>query len=180
MVDLLEHERFVAKDGRVIRVREIGPGDATLLVEIFKHMSGESRYQRYNQPMEKVEPVRVWKEAIHIAYEDRDREYGLIAFADGADGKEIPIGAARLVKTGEGTAEVAISLRDDFQNLGIGTKMMRRLAFDARDLGYRMLTASIRNDNPAIWRVFNSLPFAVKRVVEGNFSELTIDLSQER
>jgi len=180
MIDSLEQERFVAKDGRVIRVREFGPGDAALLVDIFKHMSGESRYQRYNQPLEKVEPTRMWKEAIQIAYLDRDREYGLIAFADGEDGMEIPVGAARLVKTGEGTAEVAISLRDDFQNLGIGTKMMRLLAFDARDLGYGTLTASIRNDNPAIWRVFNSLPFKIERMVEGSFSDIEVDLSRER
>jgi L-amino acid N-acyltransferase YncA len=75
---------------------------------------------------------------------------------------------------------VAISLRDDFQNLGIGKMLMRRLAFAARDQGYRTLTASIRNDNPAIWRVFNSLPFAVQRVVEGSSSEIEVDLMAER
>ncbi len=180
MVDSLEHEMFVVKDGRVIRVREIAPGDAALLVDIFENMSGESRYKRYNQPLEHVEPVRVWKQAIQIAYEDREKEYGLIAFADDAHGGEIAVGAARLVKTGARTAEVAISLRDDFQNLGIGKMLMRRLAFAARDQGYRTLTASIRNDNPAIWRVFNSLPFAVQRVVEGSFSEIEVDLMAER
>jgi L-amino acid N-acyltransferase YncA len=82
------------------------------------------------------------------------------------------------VETDPGIAEVAISLRDDYQNIGIGRQLMRRLACEARDAGYRTLMASIRNDNPAIWKVFNSLPFEVIRVPEGSYSEVTIRLNR--
>ena len=179
MIASLENNSFSAKDGHVIRVRELRPDDAALLVEIFEHMSPDSRFKRYNQALGDVAAVRVWQEAIQIAYGDAQKEYGLIALTNLEEKERVPVGAARLVETGPGVAEVAISLRDEFQNLGIGTRLMQMLAEKARELGFRELTASIRNDNPAIWQVFNSLPFEVKRVPEGGFSEITVSLSPE-
>jgi RimJ/RimL family protein N-acetyltransferase len=176
MNSLVASERFFSKAGHEIRVRRVKANDTRHLVDIFEHMSSESRYQRYNQTLDNVEPERVWEEATKIACAEKDKNRCLIAFTDLPEGMEIAVGAARLVETGPGIAEVAISLRDDFQNIGIGRQLMRLLAFEARDAGYRTLTASIRNDNPAIWKVFNSLPFEVIRVPEGSYSEVTIKL----
>jgi acetyltransferase len=174
------NERFFSKEGHDIRVRRVEAADTRHLVDIFEHMSSESRYLRYNQSLDDVEPARVWEEATKIACADRDKNHCLIAFTDLPDGTSIPVGAARLVETDPGIAEVAISLRDDFQNIGIGRQLMRLLAFEARDAGYRTLTASIRNDNPAIWKVFNKLPFEVIRAPEGSFSEVTIKLDNSQ
>jgi RimJ/RimL family protein N-acetyltransferase len=171
-------ERFLSKEGHEIRVRRAVPSDTPYLVDIFKHMSPDSRYKRYNQTLDDVEAVRVWQEAGKITCAERSKNHCLIAFTDLPDQPNVPVGAARLVETDTGTAEVAISLRDDFQNQGIGRQLMRLLAFGARDAGYRTLTASIRNDNPPIWKVFKSLPFEVDRVPEGSFSEVIIHLKR--
>lgn len=176
MNNLQINERFFSKEGHEIRVRRLEADDTRHLVDIFEHMSSDSRYKRYNQSLDDVEPARVWEEATKIACAEKDKNRCLIAFTELTEGMEIPVGAARLVQTDPGIAEVAISLRDDFQNIGIGGELMRLLAFEARDAGYRTLTASIRNDNPAIWKVFNSLPFEVSRVPDGSFSEVTIKL----
>lgn len=178
MVPIQNKDDFVSKQGHEIRVRKIETGDAPLLVDIFDHMSSESRYKRYNQTLDNVAPVRIWQEAIQIAYADADKNEGLIAFTDLPEEPAVPVGAARLVETAPGEAEVAISLRDDFQNMGIGTQLMQLLAREARDSGYTTLTASIRNDNPAIWRVFKSLPFEVIRTPEGSYSDVAIRLER--
>ena len=170
-------ERFFSKEGHEIRVRPITAGDTPFLVDIFDHMSSDSRYKRYNQPLDDIEPARVWQEAGKISCDNQSNNLCLIALTDLADGTAVPVGAARLVEIDSGVAEVAISLRDDYQNMGIGRQLMRLLALRARDAGFRTLTASIRNDNPAIWKVFNSLPFEVVRVPEGNYSEVTIHLN---
>jgi RimJ/RimL family protein N-acetyltransferase len=169
-------KRFLSKAGHEVWVRHMKGSDTAYLVDIFEHMSSESRYKRYNQPLDNIEPERVWREARRISGEDDNKNCCLIAFTDLADGTAVPVGAARLVKTDPGSAEVAISLRDDYQNIGIGRQLMCLLAIEARDAGYKTLTASIRNDNPAIWKVFNSLPFEVIRVPEGSLSEVTIHL----
>lgn len=180
MINLQYTSDFESKQGQLIRVRHITPGDAALLVDIFEHMSSDSRYKRFNQSLDSVVPDRVWREATKIVEADTDKKQGLLAFADLPDQAAVPVGAVRFVETGPAEAEVAISLRDDFQNMGIGTRLMHMLAREARDLGYVTLTASIRNDNPAIWRVFNSLPYEVVRTPEGSFSDITIRLDRPR
>ncbi len=167
---------FRSKQGQLVHVRQMAADDAPLLVDIFNHMSSDSRYKRFNQTLDSVVPNRVWEQALLIAQADPDKCQGLIALVDMPGQPAMPIGAVRFVETAPGEAEVAISLRDDFQNMGIGTQLMRLLALKARARGYRILTASIRNDNPAIWRVFSRLPFKVTRTPESSFSEVTIYL----
>ena len=73
-----------------------------------------------------MEPGRVQREAISIAQADSSSHWGLIAFADLPDRKNAPVGAARLVRTTPIEADVAISIRDDFQNTGIGSDRPHR------------------------------------------------------
>ena len=180
MLTTATSKSFYSKAGDLIRLRRILPEDAPLLVDIFEHMSSDSRYRRYNQPLDHVAPRRIWQEAQQIAQADPLKSPGLIAFVDDPSGKLFPIGAVRLVEIAPGEAEVAISIRDDFQNRGIGTALMRHMAFEARSLGYARMTASIRNDNPAIWNVFSRLPFRVERAVDGTLSDITIYLDELR
>ncbi len=178
MFSLRKEYQFLSKQGHLVRVRPIGAGDAARLVAIFEHMSSESRYKRYNQTLDEVEAERVWEVARGISEGIGRGQEGLIAFVETAEGAEMAVGAARLVETGPGVAEVAISLRDDFQGLGMGTKLMRLLALEAKERGYGRLTASIRADNPAIWQVFKRLPFTVTREAEGSYAEVLIDLER--
>lgn len=172
--------QFQAKSGDTIYVRPLTNEDAPLLVDVFNHMSSESRYKRFNQTLDNVVPNRVWKEAMYIAQSDPLQSRGLIAFARDRSSRLIPIGAARYNETAPGEAEVAISIRDDYQSQGIGTRLMRLLAYKAQEHGYKRLVAAIRNDNPGIWKVFNRLPFQVIRVPDGAFSEIAIMLDAER
>ncbi len=171
------NDSFYSKQGDLILVRRILGDDAPLLVDIFDHLSSESRYNRFNQTLDHVAPNRIWYEALRIAQADPSKNQGLIAFVDPPGQTAEPVGAARLVQTSPGEAEVSISIRDDFQGRGIGMKLMRLLALAARDQGYRRLTATIRNDNPAIWIVFSRLPFEVKRSPDGSYSDIEIFLS---
>jgi acetyltransferase len=171
---------FRSQAGHLIRVRPLRAADAPLLIAIFENMSPESRFRRFHQTVENVSAARVEQEAVSIAQADPARNWGLIAFADRPDQEHVPVGAARLVRTGSGEAEVAISLRDDFQNMGIGTQLMRMLATGAKEMGVRTLVADIQNDNPAIWRVFRNLPFPVTREPQGTHSHVIVDLAGRR
>jgi acetyltransferase len=154
--------------------------DAPLLVDIFEHMTAQSRYRRFRQITDQVNPSRVRQEAINIAQADISNNWGLIAFADLPNRQNVPIGAVRFVRTTPYEAEVAISIRDDFQNVGIGTQLMHMLAKAAHKMGLQRLVAEIQNDNPAIWYVFKSLPYHVDRLPEGVFSNIVISLNLPR
>lgn len=168
---------FYSLAGHLLRVRPLRSEDAPQLVAIFENMSPESRFRRFHQTMDNVSPARVREEAMNIVQADSERNWGLIAFTDDGRQQNVPIGAVRLVRSGAHEAEVAISVRDDFHNLGIGSQLMLMLATGAREMGILRLVADIQNDNPAIWHVFKKLPFSVKRVSEGTHSHIIVDLA---
>ena len=171
-------DRFVTKQGIDVRVRRLVPDDVALLIDIFENMSPESRYQRFNQSVDHVPAERIWQEAVAIARTDLDKKAGVIAFADLPDEPAAPVGAARLVATAPGEAEVAISVRDDMHGQGVGTRILRKLACLAKDQGYQRLVATIRNDNPAVWRIFSRLPFEITREPDGCCSTITVELTK--
>ena len=171
-------ESFETKRGHIVNLRLLRADDGPLLVDIFEHMSSTSRYLRFNQSVDNVSPERIRQEASTIAQSDLGKKLGVIAFADLPGEPNAPIGAARLVQTGAAQAEVALSVRDDMHGLGVGTTMLRKLACLARQNGYRELIASIRSDNPAVWKVFSRLPFEVIRTPAGSYADIIVDLTK--
>jgi len=171
------HYTFYANDGRQILVRPLAADDTALLVDLFDHMSPESRYRRFHQSLDHVPESRIWQEAAQITHFDPAKSFAYIAFFSSPDKGLIPISVARYVDSGPGEGEVAISVRDDFQNLGIGKKLMRLLAYQAEIKGYRRLVASIQNDNIAIWRVFQHLPYHIFRSPDGSYANIIIVLT---
>lgn len=170
--------RFLAKNGHLVMVRPLQTSDTPLLVDIFEHLSSESRYHRFQQTVDHVPPTRIWQEAEQIATVDPIRKHGLLAVLNGLHGNEIPLGAARWVALNELEAEVAISIRDDYQGLGIGTKLMQLLADEAHERGFARLSATIENDNPAILHVFSRLTYDVLRIPDGSASDIIIVLTE--
>jgi GNAT superfamily N-acetyltransferase len=166
---------FETHDGLAVRVRRMTSDDTPHLVDIFEHMSADSRYHRFHQPTEHLERQFVWHEAQHIA--DLHNAGGLLAFADFPNHPDTVIGGARYVMTGEGRAETAVSIRDDMQRKGIGTRLLQFITEEARLAGVTTLVATIQNDNRAIWRTLKHLPHPLKRMQDGVTSEIEIDLT---
>lgn len=180
MQTTISTNRFIAKNGQQIWTRPLRADDTPVLVDIFEHMSSESRYHRFQQTVDHVPEQRIWREAEQIATADPQRNHGLLAFHTDKTGKEIPVGAVRWVALSDDEAEVAISIRDDFQGLGIGSKLMQLLAEEALEHGFERLSANIDNDNPAILHLFARLPYEVLRVPNGHSSDILILLTQPR
>ena len=165
---------FEAKNGVVVWVRPLLPEDAPYLVDLFDHMSSDSRYSRFHQPLDNVSSERVWREAEDIAH--MARQVGFIAFADLPDQLNAPIGAARYVETGVGVAETAVSVRDDMQRQGVGTHLVSLLVKEARRRGVYTLLATIQRANQAIIHVLNRMPYPYVRTAVGSDIELALDL----
>jgi len=172
-----KYTTFRSRAGHFVRVRPLHFDDAPLLVDIFEHMTAESRYKRYHQSLDHVDPDRVQQEAINIAQADSSSNWGLIAFAHLPNRLNVPVGAVRFVRTAPHEAEVAISIRDDFQNVGIGKQLMHLLAETASKMGLQRLIADIQNNNTPIWHVFKSLPYDIQRLPEGAYSHIVISLT---
>ncbi len=168
-------DTFVTKNGLTVRVRPLTSSDAPFLVNIFEHMSADSRYRRFHQPLTNVSTERVWAEARSIA--QAPSQVGFIAFADLPDQSNVPIGAARYVLLDDKVAEAAVSVRDDLHGQRIGSQLMSLLAEEARLRGIHKLRATIQSDNKAIIRILNRLPYPHTRTSIGPDAEVVLDLT---
>jgi acetyltransferase len=171
-------DSFITKNGLLVWVRPMLPEDAPYLVEIFEHMSADSRYFRFNQPLTHVAPERVWTEAENIAH--LEPQIGFIAFADLPEQSGVPIGAARCVFLGDGVAETAVSVCDDMQNQGIATSLLGILIEAAKRQGVRKLVATVQNANRPILHMLNRLPYVYTRKTIGSDTEVELDLTSPK
>lgn len=167
-------DSFETKTGMPARVRPLTPQDAPFLVDLFENMGSESRYSRFLQPADHVDIDRVWTEAEQIAGGVAVGSYGLVAFIDLPERDGVPAGAARYVKISPARAELAVSVRDDMQNIGIGTNLLQRLIMHAADHGIEQLLGTVQNSNKAMWAMLNKLGHRVERQPEGGYSIVTI------
>lgn len=167
---------FQTKDGIPVKVRQMQPEDADYLVEIFENMGLESRYARFNMPLPDPDPVMVQQEATEMAAIERPESDGWLAFADLPGKPGTPVAGIRYVRTHEGEAEVAISVRDDMQNKGIGTALMTFLFEQAKKAGINKLVALAQRNNRPLWAMLKKSPKPVTRSPEGGFVYLEVEL----
>ncbi len=180
MRDENTHETFQTKSGLTVRVRPLGPDDAPYLVDLFEHMSSESRYSRFMQSADHVSMERIWSEAEQIAHLVESASFGLVAFADLPGRDNAPVGAARYVELNPLQAEIAVSVRDDLHRQGIGTNLLRLLIQYAANEGYEQLLGTVQNSNAGMWTMLRKLNYRLERQPEGNYSLITIHINEPK
>jgi GNAT superfamily N-acetyltransferase len=102
---------------------------------------------------------------------DPEREVVLVVTVN-AKGVETVIGGGRYIATGDGvprSAEVAFTVEEDYQGLGIAGRLLASLAEIAREKGYVTFEADVLKENKAMLGVFerSGLPMS-KRLEEGS------------
>lgn len=125
------------RDGSRVRLRPgRGSEDRELLTRGFERLSPESRYRRFLMPIAELTPdvVRYLTDLDHHAHE-------AIIATDEANHEGL--GVARYVRdpARPETAEVAVTVIDDWQGKGLGTRLLETLSARARQEGIRTFTA---------------------------------------
>ena len=111
-------------DGTQLYLRPIQLGDAVYFIDIFHHLSSNSRYQRFLRPVDYASAEEVSETAEQMVNDTIRNGHGVLAF--NADG--VAVGGARYFFLEDGTsAEFAISIRDDMQRKGMGSRLMAAL-----------------------------------------------------
>ncbi len=160
------------RDGSVVLIRQVQPGDAPLLAEGFARLSAESRRLRFLTGKPSLTPAeqRYFTEIDHHDHE-------ALGALDPVDGRGL--GIARYKRHGEDSegAEVAVTVIDEWQRRGLGTELLNRLADRARQEGVRHFTALVADDNEAVLGMLRESNVSV-RVTECEFGavEYTIPL----
>jgi acetyltransferase len=163
--------------GREVLIRHIAAEDAALLVDLFHHLSPETRRLRFFRPMTDIPDNVIWPAARRLAAIDPLAEAALIAtYLEG--GQEHAVGVARLVREAAGTttAEVAIVIRDDYQGEGLGTRLFDLLLQVAMVRGLRRLWAVSLAENTVFQRLVRTsgLPYTSQTLRGETTTSITI------
>lgn len=146
------------KSGEEITLRLIQKEDAALLVDLFHHLSPETKRLRFHLYTEKLPEERIWREAIALSDLDPQRHVAVLATIT-EDGRERVVGVARFARESldDTEAEMAIVVRDDFQRKGVGRCLLFALAEEAGKLGLTHLSGWVLADNIRVIKLIKSL-----------------------
>jgi RimJ/RimL family protein N-acetyltransferase len=137
------------RDGTVLFLRPVLPGDNERLVHGPVQFSSETLYRRFQST--RTPTPRLMSYLFEVDYVD----HFVWVLTDGAAG---PVVAdARFVREEgrPGVAEVAFIVGDDYQGRGIGSFLMDALAVAAHGDGVRQFTARVLADNYAMRAILN-------------------------
>jgi GNAT superfamily N-acetyltransferase len=123
-------------------VRPIAPEDKQALAEGFERLSDESRYRRFLAPHGRLSDaeLRFFTEVDHHDHE------ALVAI-DPATGQGVGIARYVRCKTDPTSAELAVAVVDDWQRMGVGTRLATALSERAKHEGISVFTGLVLADN---------------------------------
>jgi GNAT superfamily N-acetyltransferase len=160
---------IVLRDGSRVRLRQGHRSDKKLLLKGFERLSPGSRYQRFlsARPELSEEMLRYLTEIDHHDHE-------AIAALEEKTGEGI--GVARYVRNLErsDTAEVAVTVIDDWQQKGLGTLLLQVLGARARAEGIRSFTALMLGSNQEMMDVLKAL--GPVRIVDQELGTIEIEM----
>jgi GNAT superfamily N-acetyltransferase len=143
---LADGRPFIVRDGSEVLIRRVQAVDAPLLAEAFSRR--RSRWPRFRTTTSGLAQadIRCFTQADHYDHE------ALVA-VDQMTGRGV--GVVRYIRhvADPRAAEIAVTVIDDWQRLGLGTVLLAQLSVRARAAGIRKLTALVAAENDAAIRL---------------------------
>lgn len=170
------HTESLLRNGRPVFIRAIRPDDKALLADLFSHLSERSVYFRFMSAKRSLSSA----ELKNLSEVDFRTHVALAATVSGEGGEQI-IGVGRYTlppRPGARSAEVAFTVIDEFQGLGVGTLLLEHLKDLAVERGIEEFTAEVLSENERMLDVFASAGLGVNRTLRDGTFEVRLDLHE--
>jgi acetate---CoA ligase (ADP-forming) len=174
----------ILRNGASLRLRPITGDDGERLQRLHTSLSTRSIYTRFMMLLPKLSPAQV-KRFTQIDYDNEMAIVGIVADENEPGGERL-ICVGRYVRLHVPTrAEVAFTVADAYQGLGIATHLLQELLPFARAADIEVLEAEVLAENHAMLGVFRNMGFHVtaslaEGVVHIEFPVAETELSQEQ
>ncbi len=163
------------KDKKQVFMRPIKPADEPMMKEMFYSFSERTRYLRFHGPMKSFPHARLQV----FCNVDYDQEMTLICMVGQPGEEDVVALGCYIHDQGSNTAEVAFSVRDDWQNKGLGSHLFRKLVEIGRERGIDTFHAEVLTENLPMLNVFHHSGCTVSTQAEGGVVHVTIQLSPQ-
>jgi RimJ/RimL family protein N-acetyltransferase len=131
-------ERLKLRDGRAVDVRPLERCDRRLLAAAIRRLSDHSRYLRFASP----KPRMTERELDHLVDVDHRDHEALLAI-DPLTGRGVAVARYIQVPGEPGVVELAATVADDWQGIGLGSALLAGLTRRARDEGHAAFRAYV-------------------------------------
>jgi GNAT superfamily N-acetyltransferase len=123
------------------RIRPLRSDDGDLLDQVIAGLSAQSRYQRFHSP----KPRLTSADRRYLTNVDERDHLALVALAPDGD----PLGVVRAVRLTEDplAAELGVEVVDAWQNQGLGTALIAKIARRAAAAGIERLVARVLDES---------------------------------
>jgi acyl-CoA hydrolase/GNAT superfamily N-acetyltransferase len=156
------------RKGFEILLRPVKISDEDLLKDFFYSLSDQSLYRRFIS-LRKDMPHERLQEFVVIDYSS---EMAILAVIPGEDKEEVVgVGSYGIIESNH-TAEVALAVKDTYQNKDIGSELLRYLTYLAQRQGLRGFTAEVLTENKPMLHVFEKMGFDMQRRISSGVYEL--------
>jgi acetyltransferase len=153
------NEAYALGDGSHYRIRPIQANDRERIIELFSHLSPESRYLRFAHAISKL-PDEFLDDILHLDYK---KELALLAAITSPAGTEEIIGIARYVTPpNRNTCEFSLSVSDSHTTHGIGTHLMMDLIEHAKKNGLQEMIGYVLSKNSRMLHLVSDLGFQIR------------------
>lgn len=151
------------RDGSSLHLRPIEPTDEDSLLSLFSRLSKQTIYLRFHHVLNNLSK----EEARYLCNIDFNDTFALVGtLGEGSDEQIIAVG--RYVRQpGASRAQIAFTVEDKYQGLGIGTHLLNQLAYIARDKGINYFEAEVLAENKDMINVLINSGFQMNRQIEG-------------
>lgn len=141
------------RDGRTVDLRPVTPGDALGLEALYGSLSPEDRHLRFFSAHRVAGAT-----AEEFARVEEFGGFGIVA-VEPATGELV--GDGRCGPVEDGLTDMAVTVRADYQGVGLGIALRDGLSAEARRRGIDMLVADLLCENHRMHHVLQSLPHVV-------------------
>ncbi|OPY65491.1 MAG: Succinyl-CoA:coenzyme A transferase [Syntrophorhabdaceae bacterium PtaU1.Bin034] len=159
------------KTGLEIFLRPVRITDEGLLKDFFYSLSLDSLYKRFMSWRFDMTHERLQQYIVPVDY---TKEMGILALVK-EHGIDVVIGVGQyIINEDRHTAEVAIVVRDRYQNRGVGYEILSYLTYIAQRRGLLGFTAEVLIQNEPMLHLFGKMGFDIERTMTAGVYELEL------
>ncbi|MFT7879532.1 MAG: GNAT family N-acetyltransferase [Sulfurimonas sp.] len=166
------------RNGALVEIRAIRPGDKQALLEGFHRLTGRSIYFRFLGDKRELTD----KELRYFTEVDFERHIALVVTKE-ENHQEKLIGVGRYLQyeeeRPEQMAEIAFAVDDAHQNLGIGTLLFESLVTIAQERGVSRLIADVLQENKNMLEIFQHSGFRLNATIEKGVAHIEFDIQDQ-
>jgi len=162
---------MVTEDGMLINFRTMHPTDEKHMRDLFYSLSKQTIHYRFMSNITRIPQ----KEVMNFLYTDYRSDMAIVGTLREAHGEEIIAIGRYYLNPRTNRAEVAFIVRDQWQNHGIGTFLLKYLVTIARRNGIAGFTAEVLVDNRPMMAVLHKSGCKIRSQLEDRVYSFELD-----